>query len=115
MITLEGIAPDMIANNLEPFEPTHPGSILKEEIEERGITQKRFSDLTGIPYTALNEVLNGKRNITTEYALLIEAVLGIEASFWINLQSKYNIITTKRNKTFAGKLLRARTKARASA
>lgn len=48
----------------------------------RGISQKELSRQTGIPYTALNEVLNCKRAITTEYALLIEAALGIESDFW---------------------------------
>ena len=59
MITIKGIDPKMIANNIEPFEPTHPGEVLKEEIECRGISQKELSRQTGIPYTALNVVLNG--------------------------------------------------------
>ena len=104
MITITGIDPKMIANNIEPFEPTHPGEVLKEEIECRGISQKELSRQTGIPYTALNEVLNGKRAITTEYALLIEASLGIDSSFWLRMQTYYNIQTTKRNKTFAKRL-----------
>ena len=33
MIEIKGIDPKMIANNLEPFEPTHPGELLKDEIE----------------------------------------------------------------------------------
>lgn len=104
MITIKGIAPKMIANNLEPSEPTHPGEVLKEEIECRGITQKELSRQTGIPYTALNEVLNCKRAITTEYALLIEAALGIESGFWLRMQMDYNVQTAKRNKTFAQRL-----------
>lgn len=35
MIEIEGIDPKMIANNLEPFEPTHPGELIKDEIECR--------------------------------------------------------------------------------
>ena len=38
--------------------PTHPGDILKEELESRGITQKRFAELLHMPYTQLNEILN---------------------------------------------------------
>ncbi|HIS10437.1 MAG TPA: HigA family addiction module antidote protein [Candidatus Avibacteroides excrementipullorum] len=104
MIEIKGTDPRMIANNLEPFEPTHPGELLKEEIECRGISQKELSRQTDIPYTALNEVLNGKRAITTEYALLIEAALGIESDFWLKMQMDYNIQTAKRNKTFAQRL-----------
>lgn len=104
MVTIKGIEPRMIANNLEPFEPTHPGELLKEEIECRGISQKKLSRQTGIPYTALNEVLNCKRAITTEYALLIEAALGIESDFWLRMQMDYNLQIARHNKTFAQRL-----------
>ena len=104
MIEIKGTDPRMIANNLEPFEPTHPGELLKEEIECRGISQKELSRQTGIPYTALNEVLNCKRAITTEYALLIEAALGIESDFWLKMQMDYNLQIARRNKTFAQRL-----------
>lgn len=108
MITIKGIDPNMIANNLEPFEPTHPGELLKEEIECRGISQKKLSQQTGIPYTALNEMLNCKRAITTEYALLIEAALGIESGFWLRMQMDYNVQIAKRNKSFAQRLANVR-------
>ncbi len=94
----------MIANNIDPFEPTHPGEILREEIECRGISQKELSRQTGISYSALNEVMNGKRAITTQFALLIEAALGIESSFWLKMQMDYDVQTAKRNKTFAQRL-----------
>ena len=104
MITIKGIAPDMIANNLEPLETTHPGVVLKEELESRNLLQKRFSEQTGIPYTALNEVLHCKRAITPEYALLIEAALGIESGFWLKMQMEYDLITAKRSPAFLEKL-----------
>jgi hypothetical protein len=44
MITIPAVAPDMIANNIEPYEPTHPGELLKEKLECRGISQKKFAD-----------------------------------------------------------------------
>ncbi len=108
MIEVKGVDPKMIANNLEPYEPTHPGEVLKEEIECRGISQKELSRKTGIPYTTLNEVLNGKRAITTEYALLIEAALGIESGFWLKMQMDYDMIMAKRDKTFAQRLASVR-------
>ena len=42
MITIKGIELKMIANNLEPSEPMHPSELLKEEIEYRGISQKKW-------------------------------------------------------------------------
>ena len=44
--------------------PTHPGDVLKEELESRGISQKYYSELIGVSYTMLNEILNGKRPVT---------------------------------------------------
>jgi addiction module HigA family antidote len=108
MITLTGIDSRMIANNLEPSEPIHPGELLKEEIEYRGISQKELAKRTGISYTVLNEVLNCKRAVTTEYALLLEAALGIEAGMWIRIQADYNMQTAKQNKSFAIRLTEIR-------
>ncbi len=104
MITLKGVDPKMIANNLTPYEPTHPGAILKDEIEYRGISQKKLAERMGVSYTVLNEILNCKRAVTTEYALLFEAALGIDAKPLIGIQADYNMQTAKKNKSFAERL-----------
>ena len=54
MIELKGVDPQMIANNIDPFEPTHPGELLKDEIEYRGISQKKLAVEMGVSYTILN-------------------------------------------------------------
>ncbi len=59
MIHIDGIKDNMTANNLEPFEPTHPGEIIKDEIEYRGITQRKLASEIGVSNSQLNEVLNG--------------------------------------------------------
>jgi addiction module HigA family antidote len=104
MITLKGVDPRMIANNLTPYEPTHPGELLKEEIEYRGISQKKLAERMGMSYTVLNEVLNCKRAVTPEYALLFEAALGIDAEPLVGIQTDYNMQTIKQNKSFADRL-----------
>ena len=55
----------MIANNLTPYEPVHPGELLKEEIEYRGISQRKLSAEIGVCYSVLNEILNCKRPVST--------------------------------------------------
>ena len=85
--------------------PTHPGDVLKEELEVRGITQKKFSELLGVPYTQLNEILNGKRSVTTDFALMVEAALGINPEMLINMQSRYNMAITRQKKTLLQKLI----------
>ncbi|MDR2621721.1 MAG: HigA family addiction module antidote protein [Dysgonamonadaceae bacterium] len=108
MITIKGIDPKMIANNLEPFEPTHPGELLKEEIEYRGISQKKLAAGMGVSYVVLNDMVNCKRPVSIQYALLFEAALGIPAHILAGLQSDYDMITTKRNPSFIEKLKNVR-------
>jgi hypothetical protein len=50
MITLDSIDSQMIANNMMPSEPVHPGLLLKEEIEYRGCSQKQLAKQTGVSY-----------------------------------------------------------------
>ena len=104
MIEIEGIDQKMIANNLEPFEPTHPGELLKEEIEYRGISQKQLAADMGVSYTVLNDIVNCKRPVNTKFALLCEKALGIPAYMLLRLQTDYDMITTKRDKSFLKKL-----------
>ena len=103
-----GADPNMIANNLEPFRLTHPGEVLKDELEYRGISQKQLAAEMGISYTLLNEVLNGKRQVNTELALLVEAALDIPAESLLQMQARYNMLTAKRNKSFMEKLQNVR-------
>ncbi len=104
MITLEGIDPKMIANNITPYEPTHPGEMIKDEVEYRGISQKKLAAEMGISPSLLNEILNGRRRVSTEYALLFEAALGIDAEVWIRLQNDYDLQIARSNKSFMERL-----------
>lgn len=104
MIEVKGVKRDMIANNLEPFEPTHPGELLKDEIECRGISQRQLAADMGVSYTVLNDIVNGKRSVNTKFALLCEAALGLPAHILIGLQADYDMQITKRDKSFLKKL-----------
>lgn len=104
MITLPGIDPKMIANNLTPFEPTHPGELLKDELESRNITQAKFAERIGVKPSLLNEIIKAKRGVSTEMALLLEAALGIPASLWLNLQGAYNMQVAKSDDSFMSRL-----------
>ena len=92
------------ANNMMPSMLIHPGEMLKDEIEARGITQKDLAKRMGVSYTVFNEILNGKRPITTEYALLLEAAVGIDAGVWLRLQADYNMQKAKSDKSFIARL-----------
>lgn len=104
MTTLEGVDPQMIANNLKPFQPTHPGEVLKEELEFRGVSQRGLARQLGISYSVLNEVLNGKRSLSPELALMMEAVLGVDAAPLLAMQNEYDMLMAERNPSFIEKL-----------
>ena len=108
MIHIPGVKDNMIANNLTPYIPTHPGEVIKDEIEARGITQRQLSEVTGIAYSVVNEVLNGKRPVAIEYALLIAKALDLDADTFIRMQAEYDLQTTKRDKSFIRRLTAVR-------
>lgn len=91
-------------DTIMPFIPIHPGEVLKDELQARHITQKKFADIIGVPYTMLNEILNGKRPISANFALLLEAALDIKAYIWVNLQAEYSLQTAGKDSTFLAKL-----------
>ena len=63
-----------------------------EEIEARGMSQKELSRRMGRPLNAVNEIVNGKKAITAETALQLEAVMPeIPARFWMNLEVDYQL------------------------
>ena len=108
MITLEGKDPKMIANNLKPFKPTHPGEVLKDELEYRKISQRGIAKELGISYSALNEVLNGKRSLNHELAMMMEAALGVDAAPLLAMQNEYDMLMAERDETFMEKLNKIR-------
>lgn len=94
----------MIANNLTPFEPTHPGELIKDELEVRNLTQARLAESIGVKPSLINEIIKGKRAVNTEMALLIEAALNIPADLLLNLQSAYNMQVTQSDASFMQRL-----------
>ena len=62
--------------------------------------QKKFE----LSYSAFNEILNAKRPITTEFALLLEAALGINADLLVRMQADYDIQMARKNSSLLEKL-----------
>lgn len=91
-------------NKIEPFTPTHPGEVVKDEIEYRGMSQRSLAMQLGVSYSQLNEVLNGKRSLNTEMAMLIAAALDIDPEPLLAMQTRYDLINARRNNDFACRL-----------
>ena len=77
--------------------PTHPGEVLKDEIEARGISQRQLAERTGITYSSINDILNARRPLTAKTALLFEAALDVPADSLMYLQTKYNMQTARKD------------------
>ena len=90
------------------FIPTHPGEVLKDEIEFRKISQSRLAKRMGMSYKILNDILNERRPVTTATAMMFEAALGIPAYSLINIQSEYNLQMASRDESFAERLAKIR-------
>ena len=77
--------------------PTHPGEVLKNEIEEHGISQRQLAKNMGVAYSVINEILNGHRPLTAKTALMFEAALDVPADSLMYLQTKYNMQTARKD------------------
>ncbi len=108
MTVVNKFNPMQAANSLTPACPTHPGEILKDEIEFRGISQRRLAEQMGLPYSVVNEILNARRPMTEKTALLFEAALGVDAEPLMRLQLKYNMQTTRKDASFMKRLAQIR-------
>ena len=72
--------------------PTHPGEMLLEEfLKPMELTQRELAEAIHVPYQRINEVINGKRGMTPSTALRLEKYLGMSASFWLNLQLRWDL------------------------
>jgi len=75
------------------FDPTHPGEILLEEfLRPMGISQYRLAKDMSVLQRRISEIVQGKRAITADTALRLERFFAMEAQFWLNLQSRYDLL-----------------------
>jgi antitoxin HigA-1 len=72
--------------------PTHPGEILlREFLEPKETSQVEFAKMLGVPVQRINTLVNGKRGITAETAILLARELRTSPEFWMNLQNAWDL------------------------
>lgn len=72
--------------------PIHPGEVLMEEyLQPLEVTQHRLAVAIGVPPRRINEIVHGKRRISTDTALRLARYFGTSERFWLNLQDRYDI------------------------
>lgn len=86
-----GLRPDAIFEG-EKLPNTHPGEILREALEDLGITAYQLSKGLRVEQTRISEILAGKRAITADTAWRLARFLGTSPDLWMNLQSHYELL-----------------------
>ena len=69
-----------------------PGEYLEEVLNELGLQQAELARRMGRPAQLVNEIIKGEKEITPETSIQLEAVLGVPAYLWSNLESEYRLI-----------------------
>ena len=82
--------------------PTHPGEMLLEEfLTPMGLTQRQLADAVHAPYQRINDLVNGRRSMTSSTALRLGKYFGTSASFWMNLQLRWDLYFAQQEETKA--------------
>jgi len=72
--------------------PTHPGEILLEDyLKPLGLSQVDFAERLELPLQRVNMIINGRRAVTAETAILLAEELKTTPQFWLNLQQNYDL------------------------
>lgn len=77
---------------------SHPGRLLKREIEARGLSANALALDLGVPSGRVTDILNGRRSITADTAIRLGLHFGNSPSFWAALQSQYDIARVQRDR-----------------
>lgn len=88
-------------NTWAPDYSVHPGEVLEEHLEARGLSQAAFARLCGITPKHVSEIVNGKNPITSDTALIFEKVLGVSASIWSGIDADWQLFQAKEKEKHA--------------
>ena len=83
----------------------HPGEVLKDELEEFGVSRTSFARQIDVPPNRISQIIAEKRSVTGDTALRFGHWFGVEPQFWLNLQSQFDLAAAERNSGAAIKAL----------
>ncbi len=70
---------------------THPGKVLKAELEERNMSANQLALAIRVPANRITAILRGERSVSAETAVRLGRYLQTGAAFWMNLQTAHDI------------------------
>ncbi len=78
--------------------PLHPGQVLSEiYMAEMSLNQSQLAAKCRCSPRKINEIVNGKRAISPEFAIQLEKVLGTTAEMWVRIQAEYDLWKARQN------------------
>ena len=84
-----------MSTEIQQMRPVHPGELLREILEELGISAYALAKSIGKAHIEVSRILAGKSSVTAPMARLIGAALGTTAQYWVNLQAHYDLEIAK--------------------
>jgi addiction module HigA family antidote len=77
--------------------PMHPGEVLREEfLKPLDLSPYKAAEKAGVPRTRIERIANEETGITADTALRLGKLFGTSAEFWLNLQTRYDLLTAER-------------------
>jgi len=89
--------------------PVHPGEILRDELDELGMSANALSKALDVPVNRITAILNGQRGVTANTALRLARYFGTTPQLWLNLQKTWEL---RREEINAGRLIAERVQPR---
>ena len=71
--------------------PVHPGEILKETLDDLGLSMNQFAQQINVPANRISAIVAGKRSITGETALRLARYFATSPAYWMNLQTRFDL------------------------
>ncbi|WP_343219055.1 HigA family addiction module antitoxin [Candidatus Palauibacter scopulicola] len=75
--------------------PVHPGEVLREELDELGLSANALSKALGVPVNRVTMILNGQRGVSADTALRLATYFGTTPQLWLNLQKTWELRRTE--------------------
>ncbi len=71
--------------------PVHPGEILREELDELGLSANALAKALGVPVNRITMILNAQRGVSADTALRLARYFGTTPQLWMNLQKSWEL------------------------
>jgi addiction module HigA family antidote len=102
----------IIIKHMKKLKPAHPGKLLLDEfIKPMNLTTYRVAKDSGIPQSTLAAIVSENRSVSAETAMRLGFYFGMDAQFWLNLQSRYDLMMLDEKRSQIEKAVRPLSKA----